>query len=257
MIIIPVLLGFVLGFCIGLTGIGGGALVAPALYVILGLSYTQAVALSLIYSFLTKVLGFVQHVRQDNVRWGLSAVYGLTGVPGAVLGSELLYWSGDLSNRFFPILMGIVLIGVSSLIFFDATTAWGAGRPRWDPDELPLRRVIGIGLYMLVVGGLLGTTSIGSGSLVVLSLVLLFEMPARQMVGSNIAIALIMIVPAGLAHLSAGGVDLRLLGLLLAGSAVGVFLGAKATNLLPDRPLKLIMVAFIVISAVATIIKAW
>src|SRR5688500_13262310 len=62
-IVVTVGIGFVLGFLIGLTGVGGGALVAPALYVILGMSYTGAVAMSLVYSFFTKIVGLVQHVR--------------------------------------------------------------------------------------------------------------------------------------------------------------------------------------------------
>jgi len=66
--------------------VGGGALVAPALYVVLQVSYAQAVTLSLIYSVFTKILGFLQHLRLGNVSWRVTLLYGVAGIPGAVLG---------------------------------------------------------------------------------------------------------------------------------------------------------------------------
>ena len=90
-ILIAVPLGFVLGFLIGLTGVGGGALVAPALYVILGVGYGAAVALSLVYSLFTKVIGAAQHVRQGTVLWRITLLYGVLGIPGAVFGSRFVY----------------------------------------------------------------------------------------------------------------------------------------------------------------------
>jgi uncharacterized membrane protein YfcA len=71
--------------------VGGGALVAPALYVVLQVSYAQAVTLSLIYSVFTKILGVLQHLRQGNVAWRITLLYGVPGIPGAVLGSQVLY----------------------------------------------------------------------------------------------------------------------------------------------------------------------
>lgn len=84
--LITVPLGFGLGFLIGLTGVGGGALVAPALYVLVRLSYQDAITLSLIYSFFTKIVGALQHIHQGTVRWRPALLYGLTGVPGAIVG---------------------------------------------------------------------------------------------------------------------------------------------------------------------------
>ncbi len=90
-------LGFVLGVLIGLTGVGGGALVAPAIYVILGRSYEQAVALSLIYSLLTKVVGAVQHVRQGTVLWKITLLYGPTRRARRFSGCSPSSWVGSCS----------------------------------------------------------------------------------------------------------------------------------------------------------------
>lgn len=108
-----------------------------------------------------------------------------------------------------------------------------------------------------MIGVLLGLTSVGSGSLVVTSMLLLLRMPARNVVGSNLVIGLIMVIPAGLTHYFAGGVNWRLLAFLLLGSLVGAQLGSRVTMVMPERGLKLVIVALVMVAAVATIMKAW
>lgn len=257
-LLIAVPLGFVLGFLIGLTGVGGGALVAPALYVVLGLPYGEAVALSLIYSLFTKIVSGVQHLRQGTVLWKITLVYGLLGIPGAVLGSRLVYLAGPGAQRRFPLIMGAVLLVVSALMLLETAMRSLAARQKpFSPHRFGARGIAGIAALQLFVGVLLGVTSIGAGSIIILSMVFLFRMSAREIVGSNIVIALIMVVPAGFTHYLAGGVDWRLLALLLLGSVGGAVLGSKSTMLLPDRALKLAMIALIVGGAVSTIAKAW
>jgi uncharacterized membrane protein YfcA len=88
-------------------------------------------------------------------------------------------------------------------------------------------------------------------------MVFLFRMTAREIVGSSIVIALIMVVPAGLTHYLAGGMNWQLLGALLLGSGAGAILGSKSVMLLPDRALRLSIALLIVAGAVASIAKAW
>lgn len=255
--LIPVPLGFVLGFLIGLTGVGGGALVAPALYVILGLSYADAVALSLVYSVFTKIVGGLEHLRQGTVVWPITLLYGVTGIPGALIGARLVYLADPAIQRALPLVMAVVLLVVAGALLLE--TVLGARAARWrrlSPREIGGRAALAIAGYQLLVGMLLGMTSVGSGSLVILSMVFLFRMSAPEIVGSNIVIALIMVVPAGLAHYATGGVSWRLLGLLLAGSLMGAVLGSRATLWVTDRTLKLAIAALLVLGAVSTIVKA-
>jgi hypothetical protein len=256
-LLIAVPLGFALGFLIGLTGVGGGALVAPALYVILGLPYGEAVALSLIYSLFTKIVGGVQHVRQGTVLWRITLLYGFLGIPGAVVGSRIVYLASPGMQRVFPLMMGGVLLAVSGLLALEATIRSLAAREKpFSPHHFGWGVVGLVAGLQLLVGALLGITSIGSGSIIILSMIFLFRMSAREIVGSNIVIALIMVVPAGLTHYLGGGVDWQLLGLLLLGSVAGAVLGSKATLLIPERLLKLAIVVLIVVGALATITKA-
>ena len=256
-LLIAVPLGFVLGFFIGLTGVGGGALVAPALYVILGLSYGEAVGLSLVYALLTKVMGAAQHIRQGTVLWRVTLWYGLAGVPGALAGSYAVYLASPAMRRLFPMVMAGVLLLVSGLLLAEATIRGAAARQQpFSPHMIGAPEALAIVAVQLVVGPLLGLTSVGAGSIVILSMLFLFRMSAREVVGSNIVIALIMVIPAGVTHYAAAGVDWRLLGALLLGSVGGTVLGSRATLMVPERTLKLAIVALIVAGAVATILKA-
>jgi uncharacterized membrane protein YfcA len=232
--------------------------VAPALYVVLGRAYGEAVALSLVYSLFTKIFSAYQHVRQGTVLWRITLLYGLAGIPGAVVGSHAVYWGGGAAQRVLPFVMGGVLILVAALIVLEAGVRSVAARPKpLSPHHLSGPVAVGVGLFQLVVGALMGLTSIGSGSLIILSMLYLFDMSAKEIVGSNLVIALIMVIPAGVTHYLAAGVDWRLLAILLAGSLAGAVLGAKSTMVLGDRALKFVIAALILAGAVSTIAKAW
>jgi len=251
--LITVGLGFVLAYFIGLTGVGGGALVAPALFVVLDLPFTEAVGTSLVFAFLVKILSAVQHIRQGTVHWKLALLYGLCGAPGAIAGSYLLHDLGTTFGVLFPLLMGFLLLLVAGLLAGEASAIpiFNRANPLI-PEKVSGPELVGIGIYSLAVGGLMGVTSVGSGSLIILSMVYLFTLSAQKVVGTNIVIALFMILPAAAAHLGLGGVTLRVLGLLLIGSIAGAVIGSRTTVLVPDRILRFTIALFVAVSALAT-----
>ena len=240
-----------------MTGVGGGALVVPALYAILGLAYADSVGLSLLFSICTKVFGAVQHVRQRTVLWPITLVYGLTGIPGAIVGSWLVHLAGVQGERIFPYVLVAVLVMVAAMMLLEtgirAIATW---EKPLSPHAMSWRVVVMIGVFQLVVGMLLGVTSVGSGSLVILSMIYLFRMTAQQVVGSNIVIALIMVVPAGLTHALTGTLHWSLLGQLLSGSLVGAVVGARVTLRCPEQWLKITIMLLVLLAAVATALRA-
>jgi uncharacterized protein len=256
--LIAIPLGFGLGFLIGLTGVGGGAVVAPAFYVLLRMSYQDAVTLSLVYAFLTKIAGALQHVRQRTVRWTPTLLYGLTGIPGAIVGARIVHWAGATGERMLPLVMaGLLLIVALLIITEDAVRRRAGWRPPFSPDALTPATIIVVGAWQLLVGLLMGLTSVGSGSLVILSMLYLFRMSAQEVVGSNVVIALIMVLPAAVAHATVVPVDWALLALLLLGSSIGAPLGARVTLRLSEPMLKRVIATLIAAAAAATVGKAW
>lgn len=196
-------------------------------------------------------------MRQGTVLWKITLVYGLTGIPGAVLGSHAIYWMGRAGEGVFPYVMAALLILVAGLILLETVLQRVTQREKpFSPHELSAGGIAAIGLFQLVVGILLGITSVGSGSLVILSMLYFFRMTAQQVVGSNIVIALIMVIPASLTHFGLGGTRLPLLGLLMAGSVGGTVIGARTTLRLSQRALKITIVVLVLAGAVATIVKA-
>ncbi|MEC8952216.1 MAG: sulfite exporter TauE/SafE family protein [Acidobacteriota bacterium] len=251
-------IGFILGFLIGLTGVGGGALLAPALYAVLGLSYQAAVSVTLIYASITKAFSAVQHVRQGTVLWRLTLLYGVLGIPGAILGARIVHWTDDSIQQVFPFVMSGLLLLVASLIIWESGESSASGRRKpFSPFNIKTRGVLAVAVVQSFAGVLLGATSVGAGSIVILSMLYLFRMPAQQVVGSNIVIAIIIGIPAWLTHFAVVGVDWNLLGLLVVGSAAGSVLGAKCTMLIPERPLKRVVAGIIYLGAIATLVKAW
>ncbi len=231
---------------------------APALYVLLGRPYGETVALSLVYSVFTKIVGALQHIRQGTVVWNVTLLYGLSGIPAAILGSRMIYLAREETRRLFPFVMGGALFLVAALLLLETALRSAVARERpLSPDRLGPTGILVIVGIQQVIGVLLGLTSVGSGSLVVTSMLLLLRMPARNIVGSNLVIGLIMVIPAGVTHYFAGGVNWRLLAFLLLGSLVGAQLGSRVTMVMPERGLKLVIVALVMVAAVATIMKAW
>ncbi|MBI2835862.1 MAG: sulfite exporter TauE/SafE family protein [Acidobacteria bacterium] len=251
-------LGFALGFVIGLTGVGGGALVAPALYLILGVGYAEAVALSLVYAVLTKIIGAAQHIRQGTVIWRVTLWFGLAGIPGAVLGSRLVYVASPSVQATFPFIMGGILVLVAFLMLVESEVAAVGSREKpFSPRKISRSCALTIVAIQAVVGIVLGLSSVGSGCLVILAMAYLFKMSAQEIVGSNIVISLIMSVPAGATHYLDGYVDVILLALLLVGSFVGAVLGSKSAMVMSGRALKLAITALLLVAGLATLSKAW
>jgi len=218
---------------------GGGAVMTPALILLGWARPLVAVGTDLMWGALTKSVGAFVHYRQGTVDLSIVKRLALGSVPGALLGLTLLSYlhrrHGAAMDRIVVRVLGVALVGVALSLFirtFRGSRAQAAGSatpwPRWTVS------VVGA-----VVGFLVSMTSVGSGSLIVACLVVVYPTtPLRRIVGSDILHALILVGVSALGHLGLGSVNFPLLAALLLGSIPGVWLGSRMSLVFPEKLLR-------------------
>jgi len=248
------LLGFFVGFLVGLTGVGGAALLTPLL-VLFGIHPTVAVGTDLFYNSITKLFGTIQHMRQKSVDKALVRNLAYGSLPGAVFAVLLLKTFDVLFLAQEDIIkhaLGFILIAVAAATLFRTFFDRKIRNNEWQNKPLSEKRglIIGIGA---VLGFIVGITSIGSGSLFALAMMYLFRMSTTRIVGTDIAHAFLLVTVAGLLHAGMGNVDFRLATNLLSGSIPGVLIGSTLSAKIPAKPLRTVLAALILISGMKLI----
>jgi len=233
-----VLFGLGVGILVGLTGIGGGSLMTPLLLLAGGYSPVVAIGTDLAYGAITKTVGGWRHLRAGHVDLRLSWWLAAGSVPGSLAGVYTLNRLHDTYGEDFePYLLAFV--GAALLLAAGATLY----RALFRPDMIKRERAaaglkrrsskVATVLIGLVLGFILGVTSVGSGALVGLVLILLYRLKPHRVVGTDVFHAAVLLWSAGLAHFGSGNVDLALMATILVGSLPGVWIG---TALLPHVP---------------------
>ena len=246
--------GLVIGVLIGLTGMGGGALLTPFL-ILMGVQPVVAVGTDLAQMTVTKFFGAWQHQRQGSVDRRLVLFLALGSVPGALVGVGLLVFLRDvvgvsidvLTTRFVGAMLVLVsLVMLLRLRYGPMVQAAGVnGLVHLSPARKLLRPVLGFGIGLLV-----GISSVGSGTLFLVALTLLFRMRMLKVVGTDIFHAAILTAAAGLAHIGAGNVDFVLAGNILIGTIPGVLLGSRMGVRLPDKGLASVVAVAMLVAGV-------
>ena len=251
----PALFGLLVGFLVGLTGVGGGSLMTPFLLSI-GVPAPTAIGTDLVYATLTKLTGSVQHYRQRSVNVEVAIFLGLGSIPAGLLGVATLEW---MEAAFDPetlksvmitiIALTLVVVGLS-LIYRDYFMPPREETPKpgvWDGKSPMSRRRRAYTVLFGAMGGyLVGLTSIGSGSVMAVILLLLYPIAPAVIVGTDIAHATVLSLVVGLAHMTQGNVDFGLAGTLLLGSIPGVLVGSRVAPWLPGKPLKTILAGMLI-----------
>ncbi len=247
--------GFVVGVLVGLTGMGGGALMAPFLILAVGVRPVVAVGTDLAYSAVTKAFGAWQHLNMKTVDVRLALFFALGSVPGALAGVRVIALvkeaHGAAVDDVIVKLLGVMLLVAAASIVLKL--ALGRRSHSVAPAEpaapvvFTWRRKVATVLVGVVIGALVGLTSVGSGSLVAVVLLLFYGLSASRMVGTDIFHALLLTTAAGLAHLQAGDVDLGLAANILVGSIPGVILGSRLNVRVPERALRVLVAVVLLI----------
>lgn len=247
-----VIMGLAVGFLVGLTGVGGAALLTPVL-LWAGISPTVAVGTDLLYNSITKLFGIVQHYRQRTIHFGLVRDFAYGSIPGAIAAIAVLkfvpFGSPDAVVKH-ALGMILVIVALVTLARTFLPEAWFRSRLAEKPPEQKRALTIAIGV---VLGFVVGLTSIGSGSLFAVALIYLYRLGGSQIVGTDIAHAFLLVTVAGALHAGLGHVDYMLALNLLIGSVPGVLIGSTLSAKIPTKPLRGLIAALLLLSGLKLI----
>jgi len=251
----PTLFGLLVGFLVGLTGVGGGSLMTPFLVAVMGVSAPTAIGTDMVFATLTKFTGSIQHYRQQSVNLEVAIFLGMGSIPAGLLGVATLEWiEGSFDAETVKSIMitiiaiTLVLVGTSLIIRnFLPERENDPRRGLWDGKSRMSRRRRKYTIVFGAMGGyLVGLTSIGSGSIMAVILLILYPIAPAVIVGTDIAHATVLSLVVGLAHMTQGNVDFALAGSLLLGGVPGVLLGSRVAPWLPGGPLKMILAVMLI-----------
>jgi uncharacterized protein len=232
LIAFKILIGLIVGTLIGLTGLGGGVLLLPLL--IFGLSVPPIIAVGsdALFNLLTKIPSSVVHLRRGTVRRKVVLALAAGSVPGSIAGVRLLqhlrqiYGAGV--NDFIKTAIGVLLVIIPILLLLQRRIENRVvNRP---PTAKSFAGMAVIGLF---AGFLVGMTSVGSGSIIMMLLLLFYSYPPKVMVGTDIVHAVALTGVTSLLHFRLGNVNLPLVGYLLIGSIPGGIVGSYLSTRVP------------------------
>lgn len=223
-----IIAGALVGVSVGLTGMGGGALMTPIMVLVFGVNPTAAVGSDLAASVAMKPVGAVVHHRARTVRWDIVRWLLPTGVPAGFAGAYLisLFGSGEAVQHRLELAIGAaLLLAVAGMFARGALASRRESREGDGPTQVRPVPTLIVGL----VGGLIvGITSVGSGSLIIVMLMLLHpRLRASELVGTDLVQAIPLVAAAAAGHLVFGDAQMGLAGTVLLGAVPGIYVGAR------------------------------
>jgi len=234
--------GLIVGFIVGLTGMGGGALMTPMLIFVFRVDPLVAVSSDVVASLFMKPAGAIVHLRRRTVNLRLVLWLCVGSVPAAFSGALLIRSLpfGDSLDTALKMILGVALLLASCGLVVRAVlqmvrsrSAFGEGPTRPSAPELVVRPVP-TAILGAVAGLLVGMTSVGAGSIVIVVLLLLYPaLKASQLVGTDLVQAVPLVAAASLGHLLYGDFSLGLTTSLLIGAIPGAWFGAHVSSRAP------------------------
>ncbi len=254
--------GFLGGLAVGVAGMGGGALITPALVLLFGIDPRVAIASDLVNSLAMKPVGGAVHALHGSVSWPLVRRLVALGVPAAFGGAWALNQLGNsqAAQGHLKTLLGWALVvACASLVTKAALSARLRRRGRAPGNPAPYQvKTLPTVLVGLLGGFMVGMTSVGSGSLIVVLLMLLYpRLSSNVQVGTNLVQAVPLVAAATLGQALFGHVNLHVAGSLVIGSIPGAFIGARVSSRAPDAFVRPLLVALLVSSGLALLITSY
>ncbi|MCF9034464.1 sulfite exporter TauE/SafE family protein [Acinetobacter nectaris] len=239
-----ILAGMVVGFCVGITGVGGGSLMTPMLIGLFKIEPHIAIGTDLIYASISKFCGSLVHAKKLNVVWPIVLWLSLGSIPASFATHWVLEHYLSQSTTYKSVLTMVLgfmltLTGISIIFrnkienFFKR---FHQNNNEAHPVEITSKKRIYIILMGIILGIFVTLSSVGAGAFGVMALILLFpNLPMIRIIGSDVVHAVCLTFVAGLAHMSSGNVDFHLLGWLLVGSIPSIIIGTLISSKMPEQ----------------------
>ncbi len=246
-----VLAGLLVGFCVGVTGVGGGSLMTPIL-LMMRVEPHIAIGTDLLYAAISKFCGSLVHARKLNIVWPIVLWLAVGSIPASLLTTwSLDHFGGgakEYKKMLTMVLGGMLILTGASIVFRQQIEQFFNKRRApvvQDQDEhqaVVIRNKYRMILMGILLGVLVTLSSVGAGAFGIMALVLLFpNLPMIRIIGSDVAHAVLLTLVAGLGHMKSGNVDLHLLMLLLIGAIPSIIVGTLLSSKLPDRIIRPIL----------------
>jgi len=244
--VVFVVSGLIVGFVIGMSGVGGGSIMTPLLVMGFGVAPTTAVGTDLLYAGFTKAGGTLARGKLGSVDWRIAGLLALGSVPAALLTSMTLsrFSSNgiEVGTAVTSMLGAMLLVTSLALIFRHRLLAQEGAFGLWlkklrSRKSFPL--TLGLGALL---GVLVTLTSVGAGAFGVVALLMLYpHLPTNHLAGTDIVHAVPLTLVAGTSHAITGAVDYTLLGNLLIGSLPGIVAGSFLAHRVPEKVVRYVM----------------
>ncbi len=251
--------GFVVGIVVGLTGMGGGALMTPAL-IFLGVGEAATVVTAdLTAAAVYKTGGAIVHKREGSPNMRLALWLMVGSIPMALLGPHLVAWvvDPDQIDEALKLCIGFALLLAAATyalrLYLNLRRVRGGDHPDDDPAIRPIPT-----LLVGALGGLLvGITSVGSGSVIMIALLMLYPgLSALKLVGTDLVQAVPLVMAAAISNIALHGLDWGILIPLVIGSVPGTLIGSHIAPRVPQSFIRRGIVVVLTMSGVALLDKA-
>lgn len=233
MLVEALLLGFLIAVLVSLTGVGGGAVMTPAMVLLLGVPLEIAIGTDLLYIVVMKAMAVAAYAKSEQVRWDLAKGLLSGSLPAVVIVLGCMAMLGDIGGE------AIYKPAVALALAFTAIVLLGGQRLR---DSLLVFKAVPANILLPVIGALLGglvaLSSIGAGAIGVTAILLVApNIAPRKLVATDLAQAFPLALFAAIGHAAMGHVDYELLLYLVLGAAPGALVGYKLSGRIPRNAL--------------------
>ncbi|MFV5405796.1 MULTISPECIES: sulfite exporter TauE/SafE family protein [unclassified Acinetobacter] len=251
-----ILAGVLVGFCVGVTGVGGGSLMTPILISLFRIEPHIAIGTDLLYAAISKFCGSFVHAKKMNIVWPIVIWLAVGSIPASFATHWVLDNYLSQSTHYKAVLtmvLGFMLTitGLSILFRTQIENLFNKYRKQELPDmtqdleKIKLQakdKRIAIIIMGIILGIFVTLSSVGAGAFGIMALVVMFpNLPMIRIIGSDVVHAVLLTLVAGLGHMSSGNVDFMLLMWLLVGSIPAIIVGTLLSSRMPEKLIRKIL----------------